>query len=238
MIGIPSLIKNEPALFVKDRKMLVIGDLHLGKELAMKTSGIHLGNVPEVISRRILDLKNRKKATSIAFLGDVKESISYPTNEEMAALRTLFRKVSDTKVVVAKGNHDAYLEDFTKRFGLDVNIKKEFIFEDFALMHGNFIPSKEALEKRHIIIAHGHAAVNTGIGDEKVWIFAKPGKAAVKRNSKLIIAPAFNDLITGSRINANLKKFIPLFNKDVFDFYNAEVYGLDKKRIGIIGDLI
>ncbi|MDE1856217.1 MAG: hypothetical protein KGH49_03215 [Candidatus Micrarchaeota archaeon] len=234
-------IRGEPALLIRKQRTVVIGDLHIGVELGLGTQGIHVSNASQRLASRINSLQDMCGARSLVFLGDIKESIGHPTKEEADAIRIFFRALSCKKIGIAKGNHDANLKEIVASLGLDIEMGKELFVGDCALLHGNALPSDDAMRKRYIITGHMHPALFVGGEKRKVWLISRLGKksAAYKhgKETELIIAPAFNDLIVGSAIDRRTKARHPLFKNDVFDFGTTKVFGLDGDLIGKIDGL-
>ncbi len=234
-------IKGTPAVLVEPENALVVGDMHLGKELAMRNSGIYFADAAKSIATELLKIYENSNASRLILLGDVKESIAYPPTEERRSILDFFHLLGDIRISIAKGNHDAHLAEVLHDLGIDAEVKHEINLRQASLMHGNSMPSEEALGKRHVIMAHGHAVVRGVDSDKKIWIVAGPGKGSkrygVRKNSKLVIAPAFSRLIGGTRLSQSLKQFIPAFRNDLFDFKSSIVYDLEKKLLGKADDI-
>ncbi len=239
----PLFLNGRPALYLKKDRVLVAGDLHIGVELGMKEKGLFFNKAAEKMASSLLETCKLSGAKSVALLGDVKDSIGVPPREEVEALKEFFAQMHGIEVRIAKGNHDAYLERILKGMGANASVEKEILLGEAALMHGNAWPSDGAMEKQHIITGHGHIAAQVNGRTEKAWLVAGAGKMAAKiyercnEGIKLVVAPAFNPLITGTRINERTRSFIPLFKGDVFDFNSAKVYALDGSVIGAAGRL-
>ena len=58
--------------------------------------------------------------------------------------------------MIAKGNHDAYIEALIKEVGFEATIAKEVLLSECALMHGNSMPSEEAVMKKYIVCGPAH----------------------------------------------------------------------------------
>lgn len=233
-----SFLKGEPALLIKEGRFIAVGDLHIGKEFKLEESGMHFIKAAKRNAERLLELYNMHNAKGVILLGDVKESIMYPTKEEYKALREFFQVLEGIKIRIAKGNHDAHLDELMERMGLEIRVEREILLGKTALMHGNRMPSEEAMGRDYLIMAHGHTAVKNGGDAEKAWLIAKVGKRARleyplhNRKIRLIIVPAFSNLIVGTGLKEGYQKFIPALNNNVFDFNTAKVYGLDGELIG------
>ena len=117
-------------------------------------------------------------------------------------------------------------------------MEREILLSDAALMHGNSMPSEGAVLKRYIICGHAHAAAQVNGADRKVWIVSPVGRGmreSYKRYNKgirLVVAPAFNRLIIGSRIGYESEEHLPLLGNGLFDFGSSEIYDLYGNRLG------
>ncbi|HUB92794.1 MAG TPA: metallophosphoesterase [Candidatus Saccharimonadales bacterium] len=230
-------IENSPALLVKRENLLVVGDVHVGRDVKLMRSGIHLPYATERIAREILELCRKCRAKGVVLLGDVKDSVGYPTREEYQELGRFFYQLRDIDVTITKGNHDPRIEEVLKRLGADVKVEKELLLGKVALMHGHAMPSDEAMTKSCVVTAHSHPAVRINGKLEKAWAVAGTGDGAGRfyekynKRIRLVVMPAFNELITGSDLSTGYK-FSPLFRNRIFDLESAKIYDLGKKLIG------
>lgn len=224
-------LKGYPALMVEKERVIAIGDLHIGMENNMPDS-VSFPNAAKRMGSEIKNLCNANGAKGVILLGDVKHRLTNITREEIRAMSEFFHELRDFRVRIARGNHDAYLETLMLEIGFNAEISKEVLLEDVALMHGNAMPSEEAVKKRYIVCGHGHIAAQVNGIDKKAWLVAPRGEGMDENfkefndKIKLVAAPAFNRLIIGSRIGAESEEHIPLLNNKLFDFQRAKVYDL------------
>ena len=210
---------------------LVIGDLHIGRELKLAGKGIRIYGTTEVMADRALALMKKHKAKVLVILGDVKDSITRPDSTEMRMIRSFFNRFFGYGVVLVQGNHDAGLGELGEALKV-----KEFSIGKIGLIHGNALPSEELMQKECIIAAHDHPAIMSapfeeGGNMEKVWVMLdlKANEAAKlydkpNRKIKLVLMPAFNDLIMGNDIGDGERVLNPLIRKGVFNRRSAKVY--------------
>jgi uncharacterized protein len=230
-------IEDSPALLVKKERLLVVGDLHIGRDVKLRRSGIYLPNATEKLAENLLMLYKRHSAKGIVLLGDIKDSVGYPTKEEYHEISQFFYRLRNAHLRITKGNHDPRIEELIKRLGADVDVEKEVLLEKVALMHGHAMPSDEAMEKDCIITGHSHPAVSINGRLEKAFAIARLGSGVGKfykkynKRIRLVVMPAFNELITGSDVGS-IGDFSPLFRKRIFDLRKAEVYDLGKSLLG------
>ncbi|VVB76664.1 Calcineurin-like phosphoesterase [uncultured archaeon] len=229
-----SLIKGAPALLIRKERVLVVGDLHIGIDLKYRASGIHFQGATNKLAEQLLETYKKSGARSIVILGDVKESIGYPRFGEFMELKRFFEALKGIDIRIVKGNHDGGLDRVLKNLELNIVIEKEVLTDNIAMIHGNAWPSDEAMQKRYLITAHEHLAIDVDGKKGKVWLIAKASKKAsgkyVKFNKdiKLVVVPPFNELVLGSEITEGIKKRMPLFRENVFDWKSARAYDLEK----------
>jgi len=225
-------VNGKPALIIED--LLVVGDMHIGLEEKLGEAGIHVNDLAYSMGKELKQIFEASGANKIALLGDIKESIGYPTKIEQNEIKAFFNELSGIEITILKGNHDAHLQEVLEMLGLKYEVKKELLLSSAALLHGNAYPSDEALKKRYIIVGHGHPAFKINGNVEKVWLVAK----SKKLKSEFIITPAFNPLKTGIDISMWTSDYMQLMRNGIFDFYTAKIYTLDGTLIGVIKDLV
>ncbi len=219
---------------------LVLGDLHLGLERKLYDKGVHLYGASEHMARQVVELAGGNCTKSVILLGDIKESILYPDSAERRGIDEFFGLLEGLDIRIAVGNHDGHLGELVK-----LPMEDEIIIGNAALLHGHMWPSEEAMTKDYIIVAHNHVAASFidekgAVYNQKAWLVAKideAGAAAryVKFNAsaKLIVMPAFNDLIIGKAVNEMDGNHInPLFRNGIFDYGNATIYAMDGSVLG------
>ena len=77
---------KEGAVYLKNEKLLIIGDLHIGYEIELKQKGINVDIDLLEILNKVLE---RVRANKIVLLGDVKHSIFEPKKKELEKLEDL-----------------------------------------------------------------------------------------------------------------------------------------------------
>lgn len=239
-----SFVKNTPALMIKRERALVVGDLHIGMHLKLREKGFYFQKATERMARSLLDAYDRSGAKSLVLLGDIKENIASPRFAEYRELRTFFDAIAGIDTQIVKGNHDGGLEKVMANMGFKIPVASEVTIDGVALTHGNSWPSPDAMMKRYIVVGHGHYALSVNGTLEKAWIVSRVTKKASKRyahynkSARLIAAPSFNSLITGSALSIKTKSYLPLFKNEFFGFENAEVYNIAGRRVGKIKELV
>ena len=219
---------------------LVIGDIHIGLERKLSGKGVHLYGATEHMARQIKEIVEDNSVDSVIMLGDIKESVLHPDSVEAMLVRRFFSELQGLDIAIAVGNHDSRLGEL-----VDVPVSDEITMGDVAMLHGHIWPSEEAMGKSYIIIAHNHVAVsfvdeNGAIYSQKAWLVANVDKkkAAARyisfnRSIRLVVMPAFNDLILGTPVNLMDGRHInPLFRNGIFDFNGADIYAMSGALLG------
>lgn len=233
-----SFINGVPALLVEKERVVVAGDLHIGMETKFEASKIAFPKATSRMAQELVSVCRDNDSQRIILLGDIKDRLANVTRPEMQMLKEFFEALSGIDVRIVKGNHDANLDEILSGMGLSVEISKEILLHDVALMHGNALPSSDAVMKKYIVCGHGHMAAYLNGMDSKAWMIAPVGNGMstqykeYNKEIKLVAAPAFNRLIIGSRIGSETESHMPLLNNRLFDFSKARAYDLYGNSIG------
>ncbi|MCL5430663.1 MAG: metallophosphoesterase [Candidatus Marsarchaeota archaeon] len=229
------------------KNFLVVGDLHIGTERKFRDRGVHVYEAVDTVASRIMKLAEEFAFKDIIILGDVKDSILYPEKPERDEIKRFFSALKSFDITITTGNHDPHLEEV-----VDCNMAEELVIGDFAFLHGHRWPSQKAMMAEYILVGHNHVAISLsdrygGIYRQKGWLVSKINKkrAAGKYNdynedAKLVVLPAFNDLILGMPVNEvlnNKENLNPLLRNGIFDYNKAKVYSLRGDLVGTVKEL-
>lgn len=199
-------------LFLREEKMLIVGDLHLGYESSMNERGVA---IPRSQMKESFDIFEKifdktGKVEKIILLGDVKHNfgkILKGESEEFVNLVYLLRKflTRHGKIVITKGNHDAILEPLVNNYS-DVTLVDNYSVGDFLFLHGDKKGFKnvEKRKEKVFVIGHLHPAVSISdsIKTEKYKCFVE----LTWKKKKLIVVPSFFPLVEGSDVSENFSK--------------------------------
>ncbi len=237
------MLYNKAAILLKGitNSYIVVGDLHIGMERQLEKTGIKLHAASENMAKSIAKIAKENDTSKIIILGDIKESILNPDSVERILIKDFFQQLSGFEITIALGNHDSRLQEL-----INIDMRDEVLLDNVALIHGHAWPSSAAMQKDYLIAAHNHIAMSFrevgGIRSEnhKAWLIADLNYKnayeryqTVNKNIKLIVMPAFNDLITGMPVNEVRQKNIsPLFRNHVFDYDNSAVYSMEGVLVG------
>lgn len=259
------LIKNEPALLLREgpRRILVVADLHLGYDRILFRQDQYSPSLSEGVINHFSRLVTDTKPTEIIILGDLKHSIkefSQPEFQKVSLMLHDLQKIAS--ITIIRGNHDADLElvvpndtSIAPASGMTVSFQNNQIY----LLHGHALPNKEVLLCDTLIMAHVHPAIAIPALRERyfthrVWVKAKwkpaineivkdwfkkePNDIQLLQNMKILIIPAFLDLLQGHILNRKTSGDhlgIPLFQH--LDIDNAEIIMLDHTLLGKLNQL-
>ena len=227
------------------RNHMIIGDLHIGAERRLAHKGIHIYDAVDVMLGKVKALLKEYGADSLIILGDVKDSILYPAAPEAMCVKRFFDGLKDYDVVVTRGNHDPHLEEI-----VSVRVVDELVINGFAFLHGHRWPTESAMRCAYIFAGHNHVAVsfvdkNRGFYNQKAWLVSELNRKAalekypnVNKEIKLVVMPAFNDLIIGMPVNEVYDENLsPLFRNNIFDYNKGKIYSLRGEPAGTPGSL-
>ncbi len=204
-------------LYLKEKKLLIIGDLHLGYENTMIEKGIA---IPLTQKRESITVFNRiikecnKKIEKIIFLGDIKHHFGKVLVQEKNDFEEILEYFKESlkelkEVIIIKGNHDTNLMYLIKEYPF-VSLKDFLFIDKMLFIHGD----KWSIERVHkhipfsdlVITGHYHPAFvlkePRGIKEEKYKCFLYGNYSGF--NKKTIFVPSFFPLIEGSDIIKDL----------------------------------
>ena len=215
-------------LFWEEKKILVVGDLHLGYEEVLMERGYSFPKtqMEETIGLFKKIFKKIGKVKKVILFGDVKHyfaGVILGENEDFLNLVKLFKKnfLKDGKVIITKGNHDSIIEPIIANYDF-VELVDYYIEEKVLFFHGN----KRMFERinvynekiKTIVIGHFHPAIviKKDVKRElyKCFLGGKWKKKGV------VVMPSFFPLVEGKDMLSRTKKGY-IEGKDVrnFEFY-------------------
>ena len=239
-------IPNEPALFIKNKKMLIIVDLHIGIESQLQEQGLHSSTLVKKMINHLFDICDKFKPAEIFLLGDIKHNIPSATIQERKDIRKFLRIIQGYGTIhIIPGNHDGFIHKLASE-EIIIHSSEGFPFENIGFVHGHRWPSEEVMKRKQLIIGHTHPTIM--FTDrlkyrtfERCWI--KGGFLKDKLNlkypnstcSEILVMPAFNPLCGGFAVNQD---GISGPMGKIIDIQNAQIYLIDGTCIGIVKDII
>ena len=245
-------LTDYPALFITDKKLLVIADLHLGLEHDLYQSGIVIPPQAEKFQKIINHLIKITKTKTLVILGDIKHKVPGISFREMKEIPKLFSNlIEKIQVICVRGNHDDNISTLLPK---DVKIypSKGFKIGKYGFFHGHAWPSKKLMQCDYLFVAHVHPAIEfkdkLGYRNiEHVWIRGNFDKELVRKKYKIekcgklktIIFPTFNNLLGGVTLNRKVEKGLigPLLVNKFIDIDKSKAYLLDGTFLGKIENL-
>lgn len=232
-------------LFFPKERILVVGDLHLGYEEALRQRGLEIPinqfkEVTEELTKTIENIKARYgKIEEIIFLGDIRHHFNYlaTEREELRKLISFLRKfgIEENRVIFIRGNHEK-----NEKNGKYCDF---YILKDIAFVHGH----KEFLEiydKNINLVVMGHLHPTVTIRDEMKVRSEKYKCFLVGRYNKkdFVVLPSFISATEGvdiSEFDENESNFsiIPQENLLDFNVYVASEPGEEALCFGKLKEL-
>jgi len=159
----PKPINSEPALLLRrgKKRVVVIGDLHIGWEVALAQQGIHVPSQTAKMLERLKKIIADEDPSRIVMLGDIKHSVTGAELEEWRDVPEFFEELLKLvpSIQIITGNHDGNLEPLTPSQVELIGSTGIALWERFGLLHGHAWPSPAILGCETLIMGHLHPAV-------------------------------------------------------------------------------
>ena len=205
-------------------RVLVIGDLHLGYEGAMRASGFMIPvKLYEKCVKDFEEIINSVgRVDKIVVLGDLKHEFGFILQDEWREIVSFLEhlKKKCKEIIVIEGNHDSILFPILKK--MEIIGVEYYLWRGFIFAHGD----KEIInmfdkEVKYWILGHGHPAVNLsdGITRESFKCFL----TGSYRRKKIILVPSFFPLSVGTDARE-------------FDLGYASKFNLNNFKACIVGE--
>ena len=235
-------VAGEPAAIADcgTQRALVVADYHAGLEVGLRRDGVELHSRAARRREALLRLLAETGPDRVVFLGDLGDAIGEPVGEERAELESLVDAVTArVPITVTKGNHDGDVENVLGGLdAVDVVDGPGVRIGEVGFCHGHTWPDPAVVAAPTLVTAHEHPRVRLtdevgGRRTERVWLRGRidpdgfPDYETV--GDRMVVAPAFNDLVGGTWVNEDdgfLSPFLPAGLAD------GEAYLLDGTRLG------
>ncbi len=193
------------ALYLREYKILVFGDVHIGYEEALNKQGVLLPRFQfqETMKRvrKIMDSLEKINGDigKVIINGDLKHEFGNISNQEWKETLEFLDYLSTKckEIILVKGNHDTSLGPIARK--RNVSLADSYLTEDRKIffIHGNKIPEDFPLCEI-VIISNEHPAVSLRehIRSETYKCFLH-GKW---KGKELIVLPSFNVVTEGTDI--------------------------------------
>jgi len=241
-----------PALFISDKKILVISELHLGLEYDLYKSGVKIPSQRIKFEETIEQLIKSTKAKTLVILGDIKHKVPGSTiREDIEIPKFLENLKQKIKLILIKGNHDDRIEEIIPS-GIKIYSSRGHKIGKYGFFHGHAWPSKNLMQCDYLFMGHVHPSIEfkDSFGFRSVlsvWLKGKLNQELIKKKYNIektgelnaIVLPTFNNIL-GSAVLNKIKKEKhtgPLFVNEIFDLNRSKIYLLDGTYLGILKDL-
>ncbi|RQH00405.1 metallophosphoesterase [Natrarchaeobius oligotrophus] len=247
-------IPGEPAATASadGQVLLLIADYHAGYEAGLRYErGVDVPSRAPERRERLLALVDRTEPDRLIVLGDLMHSIGDPGGAERGELEVLFESLA-VDVTVAKGNHDGLIETWlgdVDGAAVTVTSGEGTAIGRLGICHGHTWPAPAVLESDVVCVGHEHPCVRLeddvgGSRVERAWLRGRIDPAPFRdrtgygdlawlegcRPPRLIVFPAFNDLVGGTWVNVPGQSFLSPFVPD--GLADGQAYLLDGTRLG------
>jgi hypothetical protein len=236
---------KEPVLFIDDKKIMVVADLHIGIESELRGKGINPVAQTKKMINHLYSICEKNKPKEIVLLGDIKHNIPSSTIAERRDVKLFLEKIVDYgKIHLIPGNHDGNIHKLCPK-NIIIHPSDGFILKDIGFIHGHRWPNKDLMQSKQIIIGHTHPTIM--LTDrlnhktfEPCWLKGGFIKKMLKKrypdakNPKVIVIPAFNPLCGG--IAANKDGITGPLGK-ILNTKQMEVFLLDGTSMGFVKDI-
>lgn len=221
----------DKALYFPKKKIIVIGDLHLGYEHQLIQSGIL---TPKTQMKNLLS--NLKKvlrecnAKKIIFLGDIKHSFGYEKEERFNFVEIyefLREKFDEKDIIFIKGNHDTIDYSFSNK------MKEYYISGEIMFIHGHksFVHLYDKKIKT-IVMGHIHPSVEFKDKDTNKKERYKCFLTGKFKKKDFIVMPSFLGLSIGQPVNEyseeGYEDYFSILPKKAILKFEVHVLGKDK----------
>ncbi|MCX8150012.1 MAG: metallophosphoesterase [Candidatus Bathyarchaeota archaeon] len=175
------LLLPSPAALIKTEKTktLVIADLHLGWELALKEKGIHLPSQTSNLLEKLKGLLVKYKPKTLTIIGDVKHTIVARESAEWREIPEFFNEIKKyvPEINIVRGNHDGNLELMLSE-NVKIHPASGVVVGDVGLFHGHKWASPTLLGCKTLLMGHLHPTVvfHDLVGsklNKQVWVKAE-----------------------------------------------------------------
>ena len=238
-------ILNEPALFISNKKILVVADLHIGIETELREYGLNTSSQTQTMTNHLISLCRKYRPKEIVLLGDIKHNIPSPTIQERKDVENFLEAIQAYGVIhILPGNHDGNIKKISPKDIL-IHPSDGVILGNIGFVHGHRWPNKEIMLCEQIIIGHTHPTImlTDRLGYktfEPCWLKGKTIEDKLKERYpdsaevQILVMPAFNPLCGGIAVN---KEGIMGPIGKIMDIKNAQVYLLDGSSLGRVKDI-
>lgn len=232
------------SLYFPEKKILVLGDLHIGYEEYLNEQGVFLPRLQFKETMRELggifrEIKEVEKLKEVIILGDLKHEFGKISEQEwkdVLEVLSFFSKKAK-KVMLIKGNHDTILEPIAER--KELKIKDYYVKDGICFLHGHKLFTR-CLDKKIKMLVMGHRHPAVVLADKYKKEKYKCFLVGLWKGKKVIILPSFFPFVEGSDIITNYEENRLFIDEKELRNFEVFVVGEENKvyRFGKLGRII
>jgi putative SbcD/Mre11-related phosphoesterase len=235
-------ISNNPVLYIKKDKILIIADLHIGIEKQLHELGVNAFSQTNIMKDKIISLCKKYNPNKIFLLGDIKHNIPSSTFQERKDVKDFLENLQlYGEIHIIPGNHDGNIKKLSPK-DIIIHPSDGFLHKNIGLVHGHRWPSSDLMYCNNLIFGHTHPTImlEDRLGYKKFescWLKGEINQNKLNdrypnsKKIKFVVIPAFNPLCGG--IAANVDGLVGPISK-IIDMDNTEVFLLDGSSLGRI----
>ncbi len=234
------IIPSKPALILEgQKKNLIITDIHLGFENALKSNEIFIGKnstINEMI-QEVSEIIDLEKPDSVILLGDIKSSIKNITKNEWDEVPLFFKEIrKKCDIMLIPGNHDSNIQKLVPN-NISMISSIGMVEENVLLTHGHVMPSENFSHIDKIIMGHIHPVFfqeDSIMNGQRVWVSLKTEKQKIFPSKsgelEIIIVPSFNRYFYATQKRYYKKSISPIIER--LEISSAKIVSLDGVILG------
>jgi hypothetical protein len=230
-IGDDIVISGYGLVYMPDEETIGISDLHLGFEIYMESQGLFLPRMQmKLEEERIESILREYQPSTVLINGDIKHEFSHNSPQEWVEVRRLFTLLKGKcNVIVVRGNHDNYIINIARMFGIRVVRSLNVGKAKFA--HGDMLIGGK--KGSTVIIGHEHPAIRVV---DSIGGSIKFPAFLYFENDPLLILPAFSPFALGTDVLSNWQEFMSPYLKGR-DAGTAVAFAVADRKVRKIGRL-
>jgi len=234
------IIPSKPVLILEGKKKnLIITDIHLGFENALKSNDIFIGKnstINETI-QELSEIIDSENPDSVILLGDIKSSIKNISGNEWDEVPLFFEEIrKKCDVILIPGNHDANIQKLVPE-NISMISSTGMVEENVLLTHGHTMPSENFSHINKIIMGHIHPMFfqeDSIMNGQRVWVSIKTKKQKIFPSKsgelEIIIVPSFNRYFYTTHKKYYKKSISPIIER--LEILSAKIVSLDGIILG------
>lgn len=224
------IISGTPFLYIPSKRILVMGDIHLGHESALfhgKSTNSHLSQV-KLLVESLNSIRETLQIDTTVINGDIKHHTQSIIPQEVQELNSLisYHEAQDIDLILVEGNHDPFLHFLVGEEHMKTEVVPFYEIGGILIHHGHNEPNFK--NASFIIISHEHPAFQLrGYNRARVKLPAFVKMRAAGRD--VVITPPANSISSGMDFPVgNRNQFLSPFLQKHAEMKYMSIYPYDK----------